>query len=254
MQSNGSTNALSAANESGKRSVFHADQWLAYFECNRDNRAAVRFPQGITVSPDLREPLLHSLQRFQIGETGAGQHLGEYARSIKNPIYEKCIDLFVKEEQAHAGVLAEMINAMDGTVISYHWSAFAFKCLRRMLGLKTEIFILLTAEIIGKVFYHSCSRKISDRQMSDGFSLLVVDEIAHLEFQTEFLANQLAHLPRPVRFGIALGFACVFYTSCLVFVADHRRTLSALNITSREFINECRSHFRKAKLRALGMH
>lgn len=49
--------------------------WLNYFQHNRTHRRPLAFEKGIAVEPHLREPLIRSLQRFQIGETGEGIHL-----------------------------------------------------------------------------------------------------------------------------------------------------------------------------------
>src|SRR5262249_4075085 len=93
------------------------------------------------VSQELRGPLINSLQRFQIGETGEGKHLRKHARTLNDPMYEECIDLFIKEEQFHARVLAQMIQSLDGTLLTWHWTDLAFIGLRRVMHLKTEVFI-----------------------------------------------------------------------------------------------------------------
>jgi hypothetical protein len=230
---------------------FSAQQWLAYFEDNRNAKVALRFSTDIQIAESLRAPLIHSLQRFQIGETGEGTHLKKYARTVGDSEYEQCIDLFIKEEQSHARILAEMIGALDGTLLNWHWTDVAFIALRRMFGLKTEVFILLIAEIIGKSFYLQCARNLQDERMSSAFSLIVVDEIAHLEFHSEFLRAHLHQLSEPIRYIVFLCWAMLFYVSCFVFVADHSATLSGMNVTVREFLRDCSTCFRRAAVIAL---
>ena len=49
--------------------------WLNYYEHNRSHRMPVPWEQGINVEQHLREPLIRSLQKFQIGESGEGRRL-----------------------------------------------------------------------------------------------------------------------------------------------------------------------------------
>jgi rubrerythrin len=242
--------AAALAIESG----FSSAHWLTYFNDNRQARVDITFPNQIAVPVSLRTPLLRSLQRFQIGETGEGKHLRKYASRMKDPVYEECIDLFIKEEQFHASVLAQMIQSMDGTLLSWHWSSLAFIALRRMLGLKTEVFILLIAEIIGKCFYKTCADHLDNRLLSDAFSLIVLDEIGHLEFHCSFLQEQMKPFPYAVRRGVHYAWCMLFVTACLVFIADHKRSLIALNVLPRDFMQDCSNTFHRAAMRALLLH
>ncbi|HEY9717351.1 MAG TPA: hypothetical protein V6C69_07780 [Trichormus sp.] len=230
---------------------FQAARWLQYFQDNKSARGKITIPSGIAVSKTLRLPLIRSLQRFQIGETGEGMHLKRYASKTGDQVYEQCIDLFIKEEQFHSRVLADMIAAVDGTLLSWHWSDLAFICLRRMLGLKTEIFIILVAEIIGKCFYRLCADKLQNETLSDAFSLIVLDEIGHLEFHCAFLRTQMRKASTAVRYCVYWGWATIFYAGCIVFIADHQKTLKALGGSPRDFLQQCSRTFHRAAARAL---
>jgi hypothetical protein len=233
--------------------TFSSEHWLLYFRENKVAQVNIHFPNEITVGEALRAPLLRSLQRFQIGETGEGRHLKKYASTIKDRKYEQCIDLFIKEEQFHASVLSQMIQSMDGTLLSWHWSEMAFVGLRRMLGLKTEIFILLIAEIIGKCFYRACADNLENERLSDAFSLIVLDEIGHLEFHCSFMRKQMQHFPRWARRIVHACWSVLFFTACMVFIADHRPTLKALNVQPRNFLQDCSRVFDRAVVRTLSL-
>ena len=47
-------------------------KWLQYFEYNRTHRCEIPWQKGIAVPPDMRAPMVHSLRRFQVGESGEG--------------------------------------------------------------------------------------------------------------------------------------------------------------------------------------
>lgn len=232
-------------------SGFSSSRWLAYFHDNLKARCTIQFAAKLKISDELRVPLTRSLQRFQIGETGEGKHLRKFARTLNDPAYEACIDLFIKEEQFHARVLAQIIAGMDGELLSWHWTDVAFIALRRLMGLKTELLILLIAEIVGKCFYRSLADKLEDGLLSDAFALIVLDELGHLEFHCSFLQAQLETLPPLVKRAVYWGWTIIFFSACFVFVIDHRKTLSALGVDRAHFIADCSTTFERCARRVL---
>jgi len=233
--------------------TFDSAQWRRYFEENRKMRPAVRLPNEIVLEDETQQALIKSFQRFQIGETGEGHHLRKYAKSYGDPEYVKCVDMFIKEEQTHAQVLSQVILAMNGTLLRWHWTDLAFVTMRRMLHLKTELLILLIAEVIGKCFYKYVADKVDDKPLEEVFSLIVLDEIMHIKFHTEFLSEQLRSYPWIVKHIVHYIWCMIFYTACFAFVLDHKRALVALNVTSGEFIATCSKTFHIKATRALGL-
>ncbi|MBX9949887.1 MAG: hypothetical protein K2Y39_12035 [Candidatus Obscuribacterales bacterium] len=238
-----------ALNEEG----FSSKRWLAYFQENKKSCPQIVIPATVNIPAAMRPPLIHSLQRFQIGETGEGKHLKKFAARMNDPDYEKCIDMFIKEEQHHARILAQMIAGMDGTLLSWHWSDLVFIALRRLLHLKTEIFVLLIAEVIGKCFYRTCSANLEDPLLSDAFSLIVLDELGHLEFHCGFLRKQFENSPVLVRKFVLLCWSWLFYCACSVFIADHKRALMALNVQPKQFLEDLHTTFRICSRRSLSL-
>jgi hypothetical protein len=232
---------------------FDSAQWRKYFEDNRKMRPSVRLPNEIVLDDAIHQYLIRSLQRFQIGETGEGRHLSKYASRYGDPDYEKCVDLFIKEEQSHAQILSQVILAMNGTLLTWHWTDVAFVALRRLLHLKTELIILLVAEVIGKCFYKYVADNVDYKPLEEVFSLIVLDEIMHLKFHTEFLSEQLRSHPWLVKFFVHYIWCLIFYTACFAFVMDHRKALAALKVTSGEFISTCSRTFHVKATRALGL-
>ena len=49
--------------------------WLDYFQHNRAHRFDIPWERGVNPDPCLCGPLIASLQRFQVGESGTGSHL-----------------------------------------------------------------------------------------------------------------------------------------------------------------------------------
>lgn len=225
---------------------FDSKKWLNYFEENRKTQAAIRLPEKIELPESMRLPLIRSLQRFQIGETGDGRHLKKFASRVEDIHYLQCVNLFVREEQVHGQILAEVILSMDGSLLSWHWTDLAFIALRRLFGLKTEIFIILIAEIIGKCFYRLIAEKVEDQLIANAFAVIVCDEIGHLRFHCEFLQLQMSKFSRLLKKAVHSFWMLIFFAAVVVFVFDHRRTLLALDCTPRAFIEKCFKEFRRA--------
>ena len=78
------------------------------------------------VEPNLRRPLVRSLQRFQVGESGEGKHLRKQAATTNDPIYEATIDLFLKEEQEHARLMAEILQRLNEPLLQSHRTCAKF--------------------------------------------------------------------------------------------------------------------------------
>ncbi len=234
--------------KSGNHS-FDSLRWLKYFIDNRSTQSAITLPEQVYLQESLRVPLIKSIQKFQIGETGDGKHLRKYAKQTANPVYLECMDLFIKEEQTHGQVLAEVLRSLDATVLNWHWTDLAFIALRRLFGLKTELFIILIAEVIGKCFYKCVSDNVGDDRLSNVFAVIVCDEIAHLRFHCEFLADQMQSYPAQMKNAIHFFWGLLSSTACAVFVLDHKNALKALNVSGQEFRDICRKEFeRSAKL------
>lgn len=225
---------------------FDSQIWLRYFQQNKMLRSAIRLPERIDIDAELRKPLLRSLQKFQIGETGEGRHLRYFAKRTNDAAYSQCIDLFVKEEQSHGQMIAEVIAAIDGRVLLWHWTDCAFILLRRVMGLKTELMICLIAEIIGKCFYRLLADRLDNSQLSNVFAFIVCDEIAHLRFHSEFLNKQLGPYHWLLKFFIYYSWSIIFYTVSFVFVLDHKDTLRKLDVSPTDFVGLCSKEFQRS--------
>ncbi len=231
--------------------TYTSASWLSYFHGNKSAAAEIIFPEKIILPAELRQSLVASLQRFQIGESGDGQHLKKYAAAANDPVYEQCIDLFVKENQSHAGMLAQIIKSMDGSLLAGHWSQRAFVILRRMFGLKTEVFVLMIAEIIGKCFYKSLADRIDNKILKDAFSLIVIDEIFHLEFHCSFMGEQTRHYSPLFRRVLSYLWFALFYGAALVFILDHSRVFQAIKVSRSDFLDQCTSTFKRTSSKVL---
>src|SRR5437899_8135760 len=97
-------------------------KWLNYFEHNRAHRRVVPWDRDVQVPSHMRRALIRSLQKFQIGESGEGRHLRNKAAAVGDPTYDAAIDLFIKEEQEHARLMAGILKKLKAPLLCADWS------------------------------------------------------------------------------------------------------------------------------------
>jgi hypothetical protein len=219
--------------------------WLEHFQRNAANRMEIPWEQGVHVEPYLRVPLVHSLQRFQVGEQGDGKHLIRAAHSTGDATYAHTIELFIKEEQGHSSLLAALLAGMGAPLLKWHWSDFAFVQLRRLCGLKVELLVLLSAEMIAKRYYRALYEGTNDAVLRAAFSQILSDELGHVAFHIEFLQRAFSHLPVPTRNLVRMAWRAFFAVVCRVVAHDHRAVLQAVGVAPTEFVRDCHQIFKE---------
>src|SRR5260221_98946 len=161
--------------------------WLDYFRHNRDHRMHIPWEQGIQIEAHLREPLIRSLQRFKVGESGEGIHLRKRAATAGNCDYEATIDLFINEEQEHARLMGCVLKRLNAPLLSKHWSDSCFVALRHFFGLHGTLLVLLMPEMIAKCYFLALREGTSDPVLNLIFEQIFRDELGHLAFHADYL-------------------------------------------------------------------
>ncbi len=199
---------------------------------------------GPQIGEGVREPLLRSLQRFQVGESGDGKHLKAGAAKTGNRDYQEAIALFIGEEQEHSRWLAGIIEKMGGTLITSHWSDIVFVWLRRLCGLRLEIMVLLIAEMIAVRYYRALHEgTIADPVLSHIFGQIRRDENGHIAFHCDVLRGVFASRSFLLRLGVRCVWQTVFALACLLVMIDHRGVLKATNVRPFDFWRDCQRVF-----------
>jgi hypothetical protein len=217
--------------------------WVAYFQQNRARRRNIAWERGIGVEAHLHAPLIHSLQRFQVGESGDGGHLKKGAAATGDPAYARAIALFVDEEKEHARLLAQVLQRLGGSLLTSHWSDNFFVHIRHLMGLHLELCVLLSAEMIAKRYYRALYEGTQEPVLQAVFGQICDDEEGHIAFHMDFLASAFAGLSTPQRRLIQHGWRIFFWVVCLVVACDHRRILRAVNVPPGRFWKECQPIF-----------
>ncbi len=213
--------------------------WLDYFEYNRRHRRDIPWEREIELAAHWRGPLIRSLQKFQVGESGEGTHLRRQAAKTGDPIYQAAIDLFIKEEQEHARLLACILRKLKAPLLQHHWSDACFILLRRLFGLHHELLVLLMPEMIAKRYFRGLRDGSRDPVLRAVFAQILHDEEGHLAFHVDYLQGALASLSLPARITWRAIWRLFFRAACLVVIVDHREALRGSGVSAAAFWWDC---------------
>lgn len=213
--------------------------WLGYFEQNRDHRLKIPWERSIDVDGPLRRPLIRSLQRFQVGESGEGGHLRRRAATTGDPVYQASIDLFIKEEQEHARLMAQVLQRLHAPLLHRHWTDSWFVALRHAFGLHGTLLVLLLPEMIAKRYFRALKEGTSNPVLSAVFQQIYLDEEGHLAFHADFLNHACSGLPFARRLLVQVAWRLVFRIVCAVVILDHGDLLRAVGVSPRTFWRDC---------------
>jgi hypothetical protein len=213
--------------------------WLEYFKFNGTHRHEIPWKIPMEVEPKLRVPLIRSLQRFQVGESGEGKHLRKQVATTNDPIYEATIDLFIKEEQEHARLMAEILKRLNAPLLQSHWSDACFVLLRRLFGLNQELLVLLVPEIIAKRYFRALRDGVGNKVLKAVFAQILHDEEGHLAFHIDYLQRAFASLTLTQRILVRVLWRAVFRAACVVVILDHSAVLRAVRVSPQEFWWDC---------------
>lgn len=222
----------------------NTQHWIHHFETNATIHDQICFDDmGCTLADEIKRPLAHSLAVFQLGESGTGSRLRRYAREVA-PLenfrgYQRAIDLFVCEEQAHSRLLGRMVHHLGGKLLEKQWTNSVFRRLRFLVNLEFAIQVLLTAELIAEVYYGTLYLRVQDDAIRKSCRQIVKDEMKHLEFQRQFLAERLTTFTPAGQYLWTLQFRLIHALTTRVVAWDHRHCLKALGMEPSSFIQRC---------------
>ena len=218
---------------------FSSRVWRDYFQHNSEARLELETGEPVTVDHRGQPALIASLQRFQIGESGEGAHLIAGADRTGDADYAQAIRLFIAEEQDHARRLAHVVTRLGGTLLASHWSDRVFVFLRRMMGLRTELMVLLIAELIARRYYRALYDGTDDADTRLMCRQIMHDELGHVRFHCDYLYHAFGATPGWSRTVIHFCWTAAFRATCLVVMFDHRRALRACNVPLESFWHDC---------------
>jgi hypothetical protein len=215
--------------------------WLAHFRRNREKRPEPDWTAPITLPAGVVRPLVRSLAQFQLGDGGGPAALiawdAERFRSSSAGT-RTLVDLWFAEEREHARLLGAAVARFGGRCIQGHWSFTAFCLIRKWLGVRFELTVLLLTEIVSTVYYRLLRRHGADPALRAMCRLILRDEAGHIAFHRDRLAE--AGRTGRANYGPLweLRFRLLGLAAASVLWVSHAAGLHAIGARGTEFYSQ----------------
>jgi hypothetical protein len=219
--------------------------WLNHFEYHA--RHPRRIPHGLSdlLKPDQRRLIAGSIATFQLGEQSEGRTLLRaaqlFAHRRRIPALVRITELFIREEQRHAALLRDFMEDHHIALKRTDWTNRVFRLARRLAGLELHIHILISAELIGIVYYRTLEAATDCRRLKVLCRGLVSDELAHVGFESQLLLALRAGRAAPVQALMRLAHRAFFAGTAGVVWLTHRSVLRQGGYGAGSFLRACLS-------------
>ncbi len=185
-------------------------EWRQYFEENARSLLDVPWQLGPDLTPEERAAIARSLKEFQAGESSEGKQLFRsaqaYAARTGDGDYVQAVRLFIAEEQRHARDLGRFLAQNGIPLVRTTFTDRVFRKLRHLFrGLEVSVAVLITAELIAKVYYAVLREATQSPILRRLCEQILHDELRHVQFQAQQLAKLRAgrrRLPRAATMGL----------------------------------------------------
>ncbi len=210
--------------------------WRAHFEESATRpRPVIDSAEGIP--EEARAAVAAAMARFQLGETGEGRIAHEIDRVHLRTIdddYRAALKLFVAEEGRHARILGDAVRALGGRRVDKSASQSAFTHGRRLLGVRTKLLALLTAEVVGIGFYETAASRLGDGPLRAALTQIAGDEEAHLRFHARFFRDEVRGGGLAAKLAFRASWWPLVMGATTALLRIERETLAALGVAPSE--------------------
>lgn len=225
--------------------MFDWNYWLDLFGA-RAYQLKIQRPDAADRLDDTeRELIADSIGTFQLGEQSEGRTLLEFAARFARrhdvPALPAITALFIREEQHHAAQLRAFMIANRIPLKRKNWTDSIFRRIRKLAGYEAAVTILVTAEMIGFVYYRALARATRSRGLKSICRQMCADESVHLRYETQLLMTLRGERGPVVRRLVDGAHRVLLSASALVVFFDHRRVLRHVGYDVRGFLADCRA-------------
>jgi hypothetical protein len=219
--------------------------WLNHFE--HHVRHPTRIPHGLSdvMRRDELRLIASSIATFQLGEQSEGRTLRRaaerFAREKQLPHLVGIIELLIREEQRHASLLREFMQDHRIPLKSTDWTDWVFRHIRRLAGLRLYLYVLISAEMIGHVYYRALESATDCQRLRALCRTIVADELAHVGFESQLLLSMQAGRAAPL---VTRWVHRIFFASTAIVVwITHRALLRRAGHGVRSFLRSCMAQY-----------
>jgi hypothetical protein len=166
--------------------------WLEYFRANAQSLIALPWDESAPITAAERDAIAASIAEFQLGESSEGKHFTGFARAYAarsgDGGYVAALSAFIAEEHRHARDLGRFMDMAGIPRAGRSWPDSVFRWMRKRAGLELSITVLVTAEIIARVYYAALQQATQSVVLRTLCTQILQDEIKHVQFQCERIA------------------------------------------------------------------
>jgi hypothetical protein len=105
---------------------------------------------------------------------------------------------------------------------STDWTDRVFRHIRRLAGLQLYLSVLISAELIGNVYYRALESVTDCERLQVLCRTIVSDELAHVGFESQLLSTLRAGVAVPLRAPVRSAHRIFFAGTALVVWLTHR--------------------------------
>ena len=221
--------------------------WLNHFEYHAQHPRCV--PSGLAdlLTPEERSLIARSIATFQLGERSEGaallQAAERFAHAHDTLPLARIMSLFIGEEQRHAALLREFMEDHGIALKKRDWTDEVFRFLRRRAGLELYLYVLISAELIGKVYYRALEAATGCQRLRVLCRVLVCDELAHVGFESQLLLALRSRRPAVQQSLFRMAHRSFLAGTAVVVWVTHRRVLRRAGHSVRSFLRTCLAQY-----------
>lgn len=200
---------------------FQYPDWISYFKNNDTKRLKIDFSEEDTLPEKVKRLIFPSIRAFQKGEGSGGTFLmrtvERYVETGGPVEYRQAMQLFIKEENWHSAYLKAYMDHYGVPAAKKSVLDTVFRKIRHFGGLKCEVTILVTAEMIALTYYNALSKCTDSKALKRICRQMLDDELPHVMFQSYTLSRF-----NPSRWDVFLRSLIMNITLLFVWGACHK--------------------------------
>lgn len=218
--------------------------WVAYFEENDACRLDIDFSEDIALTEEEAKLIFPSIRAFQRGEGSDGRHLlrsvDVFVQKTGERDYRRAMELFIKEENFHSAYLKKYMDHYRIPSLKQSFLDRVFRRLRQFGGLRGEVTVLVTAEMIALSYYSALAECTRSPVLKRICEQMLHDELPHIIFQSYTLSHFKNGFARRAVRRIIMDVTTLFVWCAF------RRVFRTGGYGLRRFMNENRGYLRQS--------
>jgi hypothetical protein len=224
-------------------------QWCDYFESNSHARAVPwDDPPALTLRE--RMDLGPSIQTFQLGESSDGRRLLnaaiERAEHTSDEYLPTAMQLFIGEEQRHAALLARFLKSESIPLLQHQWTDSMFRFLRRRWNLELSVSVLMTAELVARIYYLALRDATPSPALTAICKHLLRDEMHHLAFHAGILGDIRRNRPDWMNKLWDASYSVFHRITLIVVWNGHKNVFRAGGFSAKRYWKTSQLHLNRA--------